>query len=925
MLKNLLNINKLPSKFSFTNTKVFTKAKGKTSATHSKDLRIKYEYNPFFIGRKSELNKLVKNYSSLSNFEDQLLISCISGESGIGKTQLIKEFIKKTNLKKKNYIYIKCSKTDNYFLNVFTSTISGQGENTTYNYAPGDNSFSNEKNLLLKTKIHLKKSLHNHYRKNADNKKFLIVIDDVQWLDQMSLEYLSFIIYTLKSLTEFKTNLIIAGRNISNRILAIIEKNYNDVLRMEALPGNDCKKLILKMLANKKASNTIIQRIMNYSDGNPFAVSEYTSSYIKGNISISGLTLNLKNTLNNKISRLSDKEQNLLFVMANAGKSFQSLFLNYVSQKIYNENADNVLKNLIEEGFIMRNPSVDMNHKDYIFRHDIVFEYVNKYFKDFRNKTLTTIIAESFEEFYSENSAAYYKKILELYKITGNNNKIKSYCFELVNFSFNNYMYKDVLSYSDYLKNNFTLDWDEKAGLMQKQIKSLVALYKKDDAIKILTDETKKTSRKNIEYIKKLKWLLVYTYYKNNQFNDAVKKGENLIKKEVTINSLNKEIYFDLFLSHLEMRNFDKCKKLIKDIKTNPVMFKNDTLYRNKVLEYERKLNIKINKYDAAIEYGMKLLPESIQQNDWISVGLIYEDIAICYYFKGSFKESIKYYEKAVHIMEKYFLISGLVNLYGNIAQIYNLTGQNNKAVYYTDKKLKLCEDVNDEKELAYTHSALAAYNLNAKNHEQAYQHLKISEKLFLKYKLWGSYSYLLGSYSIYYEDKKDFDNALKCLNLQIKIDRKYNNIEAFIRGLNNKGTLFSKFKHRKKALTLFKKAYTLCLKHKFDYLKMISAINLSWRSISLNKFNNVLNLLTEAQVIAVKNNLINENLYIEYLKRFFQLKLSLSRKKIPYNKISALINEYKEFISSNKILYSDEEVMNDSEELNSFIRIKLN
>jgi len=291
----------------------------------------------FFYGRTKELQSLITEFKRFAAGESANSI-IIVGEAGIGKTKLKEEFLKKIPCNEYYILESNCYQAEERYLlkpwNPVLKRVSDIIENNkiavsklwknivafVFPSFASDYTHINinpvEKIDTLKPKV-IGDAIVSILDKISSNKKILLIFEDLQWIDTMSLSLLSnillhgenkqiFFIGTLRTGHLEEIDHFLSLMNRYNR-LNIMELNRFDKYEVfdfisQALSGND-------LTTDEK------ERLYYETEGNTFFLIEYLN-IIKKNKSIQLMTSRMQDILKSRIMDISDTGKKVLNIIA---------------------------------------------------------------------------------------------------------------------------------------------------------------------------------------------------------------------------------------------------------------------------------------------------------------------------------------------------------------------------------------------------------------------------------------------------------------------------------------------------------------------------------------------------------------------------------------------------------------------------------
>lgn len=293
--------------------------------------------NEYFFGRHAEMDTLIKNFECFRRGEEAKSIILI-GEAGIGKTYLKNQFLKHINQGKEYVLEANCYYGEHDFplkpWNAISSKLARiiQNENIeissfyreilTYFFPAfadesGKVNTNFEKELdMLKYEI-VEKAVIDTLNKIARRKKILLVFEDMQWMDEMSISLLRSII-----LHQEKNNIIFIGtcRNGNDKKLdrlIVSTIRYEKVIKIE-LKRFTCEEVhsfIKKFLPALEMDRDTLDKIYDETEGNPFFMMECIRSIQKNGEVVLKLS-QIEDILKNRFIDISEEGKKILNIVS---------------------------------------------------------------------------------------------------------------------------------------------------------------------------------------------------------------------------------------------------------------------------------------------------------------------------------------------------------------------------------------------------------------------------------------------------------------------------------------------------------------------------------------------------------------------------------------------------------------------------------
>lgn len=103
----------------------------------------------------------------------------------------------------------------------------------------------------------------------------LLVIDDLQWADEMTLAYVE----TFRTFVRPRANVVLIGcyrtEETTEHLAALLRNSAADTIVLNRLNGDEVATMVSDMLAIPTPPHALVETLQRHSEGNPFYVSEY--------------------------------------------------------------------------------------------------------------------------------------------------------------------------------------------------------------------------------------------------------------------------------------------------------------------------------------------------------------------------------------------------------------------------------------------------------------------------------------------------------------------------------------------------------------------------------------------------------------------------------------------------------------------------
>jgi len=708
---------------------VFTETKDKFEYSGPIEVKVKNKENPVrcyrpirinseyfydnemsFIERQKEIGQLNSIFNEALN--TGLKCAVVTGEAGLGKTRLLKEFTSKlgNDLKK---VWVDCNTiSQNRSYSLITGILSGimninsqdsanmrkhrlisfldyiltdySDEEIKHNYdflgllmgLERDRDFQSIFESMSHENIHyeLLKQLALFFTSLCQKQRLLIITDDAQWADNGSIQILNDLIPMLKGL---KAVFIFSSR-FDLKALLTEDKNYKTEVKLSPLSKAGVRNLTCALLDSRRVEDMLFDAILKFTKGNPLFIKELLSNikrkgiyYIqKGQAVIEEAELkkipeNIQNLIRSNISALDGKSLKILQAAAVIGKEFSFSLVNHLlDNSITNEEVAGipVQMNLIE--LKSTHTSVRIVDKTYEFTHEIEREVI---YNSILNKEKTTLhkkIGEYLEAAYSKDIENYYEALCVHLIKAGLPKKAAGY------------YYKAAMKLKDGFNLSSSLECFER-------FLELVAVESGDSSDDRKFNACKEKGRIhfiNANYEGALEQL--YKALDHADLPDDI----NYTKIQIA------EVYKD-------MGRLEDASQIISELE--PGLHEGD-------LNYGKWLQLKCNILRIKGDTGTLILARKsekiiLKTGDYRSLSEIMKHAGMIYFSKGDIDNALSYMNKSYRYAERNKLLEIMAKVSGDLGIIYHSTGMISKALEFFNKSMDI------SKKLSYQRGVIAA------------------------------------------------------------------------------------------------------------------------------------------------------------------------------------------------------------------------
>ncbi|SHJ03839.1 Predicted ATPase [Dethiosulfatibacter aminovorans DSM 17477] len=655
----------------------------------------KRESNIVSIGRDKEFNELMKSLGIFRKGENNNTV-LVKGEAGIGKTNLVNNFI--NHISNGEYVLkIQCYPLEqDYYYESFRSvmeqisSIIREEDIHVPTYTMSALSalypsfgidydiqmyMEEERNFGI-----IEKAVLNIFSIFGNRKNIILIIEDVHWMDKMSLQILKTILCqnTIKVFT-IMTSRNAMSSNASNLIYHMKSRSVINEIVLERLNEELTRGLISHYVEIERNWQDYIYR---ESEGNPLFIMEYVNN-IKQNKGFDILKSKAGDVIKSRIINLPLEVRKILEIC--------SVFLDYIQldalEKITGKgkiDLIDIIDDLLERNILVEKQK-DRSNLELHFTHNKIKTFV----KSEMSRSKKILLNKRFAEYYENRLGGKHDRELYLrlsFHYGECNMKIKQLEYRLKRFSglvkINHEMFPEI---DDYEMNKGTAvylsetDIDSELKSIEKEYQSI----KKSEFIENYKDV-------EIVYLYTMGRLLVDTG-KHQSGRELIEKMIELAEKsgnlEYCIRGWFKIIHqtinsFDLDGMNFALENLEKLvteevdegiTAKVKRLKGYYCVlagrYKDGEVYLNDAMETFKKLEFR-EKYILNIAASYMYIGESKRLQE-------------------KFEESISYYDKALAICSDKKLLSGIAYILASKGRVYYELGKIDKAEEFLLESIK--------------------------------------------------------------------------------------------------------------------------------------------------------------------------------------------------------------------------------------------
>ncbi len=787
-----------------------------------------YLYRPRFAGRDKEIRKIEEQLDQLQSGKGSLVL--IGGESGIGKTRFLLRLIYGARQRKITVLSGECTQMETNHTGagkeisiplqalkqplkkiaedclskgrVETDRILGSRgkvfsvHEPFLSELPGQEAYPEPVVLPANAaRLRLYTSLIETFKILTADHPYLLVLDDLQWGDDLTLGFLEFILRT-GQLNHIR--LLIIGTYRTEELNPVLQRIINSPaschMELGRLNEEAVSTIVTDMLGMSESPSVFVPFLTRFSEGNPFFVSEYLRTALEAGVlyrdgqgfwqvseesgqmatfdDFESLPLPgaLAGLLERRLSNLSKRAGEVVTAASVLGRNIPVLLLWSVIQ-FSNETLD-AIDELIKKQVLLQVKTGEL-----CFVHDKFRQIVYGGIPQAQCSKLHFSAAEAIESIYGEEVEEHFTALARHWELAGDKVKAQNYYLSIARQAVSRYaLFEAEIAYRAYLN---------------------------------LRDQpTPENIKVRNEFVRKVLFIL-------GRFKEALAESSGSLEDVCDLDSMSikGECLLDLARINGSMGNLKKAVSLCREsleIFHKEGDLPNEADAMNCLGNIYRKLG-KIDEAKSLYKQSMQIYGKLKDQQ---SVGIVSGHLAIIYCNQGNFLEGQVLFEQALSIYRKLGKKESEGSFLGNIANIYLHYGEDEKALAFYREAHAIQRKIGNKQGEANILNNLATYYLDRDKHDKAQQFLEQTLKLQQEILDRRMESVTLGNLAIVYYGKGLPQEALELVQQALAIQEEVGDKQSEAINLVNlaemirliAGDFKSAKKHLKKAILTFQK-----------------------------------------------------------------------------------------------------------------------
>ncbi|MBN2209183.1 MAG: tetratricopeptide repeat protein [Candidatus Coatesbacteria bacterium] len=548
------------------------------------------------------------------------------------------------------------------------------------------------------------------YARWASEKPLVLVFEDMHWADSGTEKFLDYlagfvadlpIVILVTHRPQFKLGLARRG-----------DVPFSEFV-LGPLSANAERQLLDYYIRPGVREHALIRRLRKFSEGNPLFVEEFLHLLLEeGKLTVSDgkmhLTQNIEQmplpagisgVLVQRIDRLELRDKRVAYYAAVIGRSFPSSLLKDIYKSLHEvDEVDEALDVLERREILLRKAAEP--EPEYVFKHALTREMLVSRLLEGLRRELSRLVAIRVEKLYPDRIAAFHGVLSEHWEAAGEIEKAARHAAfwgiynrqQQFNFEANT-AFEKYSSLSQKLSAS-PLSPEDEADVVNKRIRVLTVLGSYEHAISLcrllhdLCDGAHKASALSREaYLRLLMGDLAASLLLGEEALAEGKRQRNLEAQAGALNILG--------IVHANRGGFDRALKCMEE-----------SLHIRRELGDRQGIGTTLNDisilyrrrgdHDRALEYGQQSLSMSRQMGDRHGIATSLNTIGLRHTFCGDYEAARQCYEESLAAMREIGHRDGIATCLINVGLVFHLRGRYDEAIEHYTKSLEIVRDLGD-------------------------------------------------------------------------------------------------------------------------------------------------------------------------------------------------------------------------------------
>ena len=450
------------------------------------------------VGRAEEIRRLQRAYTSVR--EGQQRVFFVSGEVGIGKTRLAREFGTWLEEQKATVLWGNCYEMGGALpyqpiIDMLTGHIRSSSPEQLRSVL--GNSAADLAKIIPELRIKLpdlpsleplgpeveRRNLYNaiagYFNAIASERSLLLILDDLQWADTATMQLLNYLL--LQSVNQgwsvlpfflllYRADEVHETHLLRSLLSSQMRAGQAEEIRLKRLKKDEVQQLLIQMV-DHTVHATFSEEIYKHTEGNPFFIGESIRALIEEGkltkvgdrwqttvaLKELGLPQSIRLLIERRLAHLSPECRVTLAYAAALGRQFNSALLcqaHNLSDDTVAEHIDDAIRTQILMALDGNTDETGNEHAvnqdaDLIFTHDKIREVLALWLNPLRRRTTHRQIAQAIETRYASRLETFYSKLAYHHQMAEETAKAVEYLLKAADRATSVYAFVEAASFME--------------------------------------------------------------------------------------------------------------------------------------------------------------------------------------------------------------------------------------------------------------------------------------------------------------------------------------------------------------------------------------------------------------------------------------------------------------------------------------------
>ena len=738
------------------------------------------------IGRDPELHRLQQAFDELvTHSKGQFTL--VVGEAGVGKSRLVSEFVKaiapsQASILKGHSLTYRRSVSYWIFLDLLRSYLSVSIDtppleirqslvdkaslalgNRTHEVVPyienllslppSDSMIARRIELLdgiqLRQQIFL--AMRSLLTAETSLQPVVIILEDLHWADEASLELLLFLLETIQQSRMF---VIAITRPFQEGLMVkITEKAAGHLgdsfttIQLQSLSPLQSQELLRQLLSTVDLREDLRDKIIQRSSGVPFYLEEILRMMIDegllqranshwklaegANITLHGVPDSLQGLILTRFDRVNSIQRKVLQVSSVIGRQFDAVVVENVIQQVTTEEVGEALDRLVEKEFILLQPG--QGTRGYAFKHAIVSEAIYSTILKKERSEIHGRVGETIERLYAGQLDNYIDILARHFSWSGKKERALFYLSRAAQRSARSYINDQAKNYYEEALELLPQVSHTPAQALQLHmglgdVLTLVGEYpaarqQYEQCQKFVPAETdRKSSADRSTLFRKI----ATTYERQADFLKALsfldKAQQELVESPGLFPIEDAQILNDIGWIHFRLGNMEEAEENLFTALGNA---KETSRYDVTASIYNRLGGVyyQMKQLDRASLYVQRSLALREEIGDTVAVARSYNNLGLLDWKRGNWDSALASFMHSLELHANLGDAEGIIDLHGNLGLLEMDRGNIDQALDQLTKAMQIAQQIGHHYIVAMTTMYFTQLFICTEEWEKAYEY----------------------------------------------------------------------------------------------------------------------------------------------------------------------------------------------------------